>query len=241
MIEISNQTSGIFLPDDNSPVLVPSFNNGGATATQSGFIITVTCVNSHNISSNFDNGITNNNVRVYIAFASVIPSGVFSNIIIATPKIFRCLSSISRTVTTPVNVTPLGSGNISVTDLSTVIPGNTLKLGSSIKIEAMVSMPSSGVATRSMTLGIGVPTSPFLFSTSAVTSDVTANFYLIQTMIGFLSNTDFIKHNGAAATKVVNSVINTQSNISICPSVKFGTPVTNDYQLWNIIKMSCSV
>ena len=240
MKEIYTKVSGSVTPDDNSPVIVPSFNNGGATATQSGYVITVTCVNNHNISTLGIDGISDQNVRVYLRFANVLPTGTYGNIIVISTKIFTCVASISQTISTPVAISHFGSGTYSLSSLGMNFLPNELISGCSIRTEAMIFFPTTGVASRSQRYGLGTTTAQFVFSTVSLTANTnSALFYCITQ---FLSNTDYITLSGGipvASNQLItriNAVNLSTSGLTLVPSISFGTPPTNDYQLWVMIR-----
>ena len=256
MKEIITSPSGNVSATINGGVLIPSFNNGSASAIQSGTLVTVSCTNDHNMSIWYIHGITNNNNRIYLKFAtgSPIKTGLYSNLKIVSSNVFTCVSAISQTVASAVTLLPLGPSSMPISDFAIPIPAKTLKAGSSIRIEAYISMPSPvdwpidpysatamSVTSRAMSFGLGTPTTPFTFSNISTTSPSYRSF-LLYCMITFLSDSDYITiinsevQSENSLSKVVGSSISLNNGFSICPSVSFGTPVTNDYILWNIVR-----
>lgn len=256
MKEITTSPSGNVSAPNNGGVLIPSFNSGAASAIQSDTLVTVSCTDAHNMSIWYTHGITNNNNRIYLKFAtgSSIKTGLYSNVKIVTSNVFTCVSTTSQTVASAVTLLSLGASGMSIADFAIPIPAKTLKAGSSIRIEAYISMPSPvdwplnpdsdtamSVSTRTMNFGLGTPTTPFTFS-SISTTDAGAKSFLLYCMITFLSDSDYITiinsevQSENSLSKVVGSSIRLNNGFSICPSVSFGTPVTNDYLLWDIVR-----
>jgi len=238
MKEISVYGSGTNTPVDNSILIVPSFNNGGATATQIGNKITVTCANVHNISPHISDGINHQNVRVYINFSSGIPSDTYYNIIIVNTNIFTCESKISRNIITAVSVIPLGTSAVAMTGLNIYFPPKNLKGGSSIRTEIFFHMPiiSRGV----IHFGLGIPSFPLLFVNNN-SNYASLSSYFMYSMIYFMNDSDFItsydvQHENAQ-TKVIGSLINiSTTGLTLCPGIQFESAATNDYIMCSMIK-----
>lgn len=257
MKEITNSPSGNVSANINGGVLIPSFNSGAVTATQSGKIITVTCVNDHKMSVWYNHGITNNNNRIYLRFnvGAFATTGLYSNLKVLTSKVFTCESTVTQTVLTPATVQPFGTTVRTIPEISVPIPAKTLKAGSSIRLEAYITFPSNtnapsnpdasasgfDVSARSFNIGLGTSGLPYTFL-NTTTDAWWYNSYLLYCMITFLSDTDFIStksgdvQGSPVKTITSNSTLNLQTGFSICPTINFGSSATNDYQLWNIVR-----
>lgn len=160
-----NETK-ILLPKNKTPLLVLSLNNGSASAVQAGYIITVTCANTHNIPSSASARINDVGVSVFLDFSTrstwwypplPIISQWCANIKVTSAYTFTCTSSINQTITTPIllesgatlNSTVNGGYHaIKMLGMAIKVQPNDLKVGSSIRYEGFVERPLLSVSRK---------------------------------------------------------------------------------------------
>ena len=143
MKELIITNNGVFRPPVFTPSIVPSFNNGSASATQVGNVVTVTTVNVHNIP--LTDIIQQTSPSVYLMFnaGSPIQTGWFTNINIINTYQFSCISLVNQNVSIAQVIISTGSNLIPLIPYSIYLPPNTIQIGSSFKIEVFVEFPSS--------------------------------------------------------------------------------------------------
>jgi len=157
MKEITSRFSGSIAPLAHTPCMIPVFANGGAYATQSGNIITVTCANPHNIPMASSSNISNNNVSIILWFGydttnnntSAIKSNCYKNIIVISTTQFTCVSDVSQEITDH-NIIALEPWiPLRLIDVGIDIPANYLTAGSSIIYETFLERPNLGIRRTS--------------------------------------------------------------------------------------------
>lgn len=242
MIEINQKlVGGISIDSTIQAVIIPSFNNGTSTANQSGNTVTISCSQPHNIPFSIHGGISNQNVGVYLKFASTIATGTFSNIIILDANKFLCTSNTSLNANN-VSVSALGVSNYAIDSLGVTIEPNSLVPGNSIRTETFVLCPSV-LGSRSMYNGVGTTSNTFIFSNVSMPYTWIES-QVLSSLTYFLSNTDYISstlgslNQDNSLSKVVypTSSINLTTGFKICPSVQFSSG-TNDYQFIPMFKV----
>lgn len=214
MKEISTKESGSFViyPRSIAPCLIPSFANGGATATQNGYIITVVTANSHNISSASSARISNTGVNIFLHFNPTtmppISTQWCSNVSILSANTFTCISTIYQNITTPIILFDYAYNSDSANNaaaswwapkfspMAIDIPGNLLKAGSSMRFEFFVERPNLATSrTTQWTVGLlennenqglynGGTSSYDIFSRDGFTSSTQINRH-VHHMVGF--------------------------------------------------------
>jgi hypothetical protein len=252
MKEINLKVSGSLGSTTRKPLLVPSYNGTGITATQSGFVVTVDFNGvAHNIDSTAGM-ISNVGVDVYLKFATGAIVGdllgtptneIYNNITVTSTTTFTCLSRVSATVSTPQAVTQ-GLNTFKAFQTSGLtIPANTFQVGSMFRVSGVVLTPATP-ATRNLTLG-GVPStysinSGFFWNdnTAAATRLQFRYVSLVQFLSGGADPTLMVTDNTTGNSTTVQPLkilpgqyMDMAAPIVLCHTVNFNNVMLNDYAL----------
>jgi hypothetical protein len=255
-------TPGSLTPSSPTPVLIPSFAAGGASATQQGFTITVNTTLPHNISSDANDRISGFGVSVYLEFESTrILTGIYTNIVVVSTTGFTCTSATYSEVQSPISLTTLASTHVVFTSMAVTIPYNSLQPGSSIRSECFLHLPD-GVArlanndtTRVGTFfGNTLDRDPYknqaFFSDSVIgTADTSYYMHSMTVFLDNKTNSDFFTTiSGGPAyqntiKKQVNNTfgINLADAIIVCPSISFSSAEVNDYVMCSMMRVQIAL
>jgi hypothetical protein len=235
--------SGALTADSKCPLLVPSYNGAGITATQVGYLVTVDFGGvAHNILSEVSYGISNANTDVFLKFATaaihadVGNTMIYNNIIVTSPTTFTCLSRISATVTTSQAVTQL-TGYTPIQSYGVTIPANTLQVGSSFRITTAILLPT-GITARVLQLagntkGAVNQNAVFWAESSINTSATYKTYTTVITLLGAGTDSTFMLSGSTASGIFVASGQNIDSTVNntFTHFVNFGNQLYNDYAL----------
>lgn len=249
MKELSTKASGFLAPSIATPLLVPSFNSGAATATQSGTVITVVFANPHNIPGDAASGISGTGAYVYLRFGTAIFSplivdptvvgnvaGWYGNVTVVGANTITCTAANSQTVSSAQTVTPTASNLVNCTPHGIVIPANSLKAGSQLETKYHAILPGT-VAARNLNIRTrnqgATSTSGSLGSTTVSSNSQTGVFF--STLTQFLNSSvdsDFVTSSGSST--VTMRVASTQNidltqDFTIINSVVFNGSAANDF------------
>ena len=164
MIEINKNISGTILPEDVTPLLIPSLKLGVWTASQTGNIVTVTSTSgySHALpsrSADPNARISDYGVRVYLQFPydnGYIYSGWYKNIVIVNSNTFTCISDTTLSSPSPsVMVQSLGNIKVKLTPFTMYIPKGAVTIHSSVKTSAFISFHSPAIVTQKHRILLG--------------------------------------------------------------------------------------
>jgi hypothetical protein len=247
MKEISLKVSGTIGANTRRPLLVPSYNGvGGATATQVGFVVTVTFTNPHNLDSSTSGLLNGVGTDVYVPFVTGAIKGdllglptaeVYNNITVTSTTAFTCLSRISVTVSTPQTVTAGASTWKQHYTCGATIPSNTLQVGSSFRITANVFTPSTvssrNLALTGTTLATATNSAFFWGETFTTTSRTASNYVSVAQIAGVGSDpTTILTDNTTTSIKFAPGAnMDIALPITICYTAVFNSVAVNDYAL----------
>ena len=246
MKEISVNSAGFITPNIPGLYIIPSINFGAVTALQSGYIITLSFTNAHNIP--VSGNIINTAIPyIFITTASsTITTGWYSSVSVINANTVTCVSTISQNVISPITLTPTGSTPQIFSSTLINIPGNYLKVGSVLEIEAFLTLPTS--ITRAATFGIFPSTATntigAFFTTSLNTS--TYNLYVKSISVFLTSSSDSVfvsAINGSSGTNTLtNNLQGVGNNVSLINGfnleciINFNNISVNDYALLTLFR-----
>lgn len=246
MKEISVNSASFITPNVPGLYIIPSVNFGAVTALQSGYIVTLSFTNAHNIPTS-GNIINITNPYIFITTASsTIVTGWYSSVTIVNANTLTCVSTISQNIISPVTLTPTGSTPQIFSNPTINIPGNYLKVGSVLKIEAFLTLPNS--ITRAATFGIFPSTATntigAFFSTSLSTA--VYNLYIESISVFLTSTSDSIfvsAINGSSGTNTLtNNLQGNGNNVSLVNGfnleciINFNNISVNDFALLTLFR-----
>ena len=240
MKELIITNNGIFRPSTFTPSIVPSFNNGSASATQIGNVVTVTTLNPHNIP--IADIVQQTSPSVYLTFnnGSLIQTGWFNNINIINTTQFSCISLVNQNVSIAQTIVSTSSNLIPLIPYSIYIPPNTIQIGSTFKIEVFVEFPS-GMPYRAINIvdkfnTYNGWTNALLTGMSFAVSNTSMYYSTLVTFLTSTSDSNFQiasseSNNIATYVYSLNNTFNITLNTDLYYNLvcNFNNQVANDY------------